>query len=366
MNTDQKTQLLVIGCGPGGYPAAFLAADLGMDVTIVDTNVNPGGVCLYRGCIPSKALLHAAKIISESRDAKEIGIDLGQPELDIDKLRSWKEGIVNKLTGGLGQLSKQRKVTFIQGKATFVDSNTITIAKNDGTEQTLIFEKAIVATGSRPKTIPNMPESERILDSTTALDLKSIPETMLLIGGGYIGLELGTAYAAFGSRLDVVEMLPQILTGADRDLVLTAEKRLKTVFNDIMVETKVTGMEETDSGITVTLEDNNGKISSKDYEKVLVAVGRTPNSDGLGLENTKVSINAQGFIEVDAARQTTDPSIYAVGDITGAPMLAHKASHEGIVAAEAIVGKKTVFEPKAIPAIVFTDPEIAWCGLTET
>ena len=366
MNTDQKTQLLVIGGGPGGYPAAFLAADLGMDVTIVDTNVNPGGVCLYRGCIPSKALLHAAKIISESRDAKEIGIDLGQPELDIDKLRSWKEGIVNKLTGGLGQLSKQRKVTFIQGKATFVDSNTVTIAKNDGTKQTLIFKKAIVATGSRPNTIPNMPESERVLDSTTALDLKSIPKTMLLVGGGYIGLELGIAYAAFGSRLDVVEMLPRILTGADRDLVRTAEKRLKTVFNDIMVETKVTDMEETKSGIKVTFEHKDGKTSSQEYEKALVAIGRTPNSDGLGIENTKVSINAQGFIEVDAARQTTDPSIYAVGDITGAPMLAHKASHEGIVAAEAIAGKKTVFEPKAIPAVVFTDPEIAWCGLTET
>ncbi|MCK5260002.1 MAG: dihydrolipoyl dehydrogenase [Candidatus Omnitrophica bacterium] len=366
MNTDKNTQLLVIGGGPGGYPAAFLAADLGMEVTIVDINANPGGVCLYRGCIPSKALLHAAKVLSESRDAKELGIDFGDPKIDIDKLRKWKEGIVNKLTGSLGQLSKQRKVTFIQGKATFIDPNTVKIKKEDGAEQTLGFRKAIIATGSRPSTLPDMPESKRILDSTTALDLKSIPETMLLVGGGYIGLELGTAYAEFGSRLDIAELLPQILTGTDRDLVAIAQKRLKTIFNDIMVETKVAAMEETQSSIKVTFEHRDGKASSKEYEKILVAIGRKPNSDGLGLENTKVTVNAQGFIEVDAQRQTADPSIYAVGDVTGDPMLAHKASHEGIVAAEAIAGKKTAFEPKAIPAVVFTDPEIAWCGLTET
>ena len=366
MNTDKNTQLLVIGGGPGGYPAAFLAADLGMEVTIVDINANPGGVCLYRGCIPSKALLHAAKVLSESRDAKELGIDFGDPKIDIDKLRKWKEGIVNKLTGGLGQLSKQRKVTFIQGKATFIDPNTVKIKKEDGAEQTLGFRKAIIATGSRPSTLPDMPESKRILDSTTALDLKSIPETMLLVGGGYIGLELGIAYAEFGSRLDIAELLPQILTGTDRDLVAIAQKRLKTIFNDIMVETKVAAMEETQSSIKVTFEHRDGKASSKEYEKILVAIGRKPNSDGLGLENTKVTVNAQGFIEVDAQRQTADPSIYAVGDVTGDPMLAHKASHEGIVAAEAIAGKKTAFEPKAIPAVVFTDPEIAWCGLTET
>ena len=366
MNTDKNTHLLVIGGGPGGYPAAFLAADLGLDVTIVDINPNPGGVCLYCGCIPSKALLHAAKILSESRSAKEFGIDFGAPDIDIDKLRNWKEGIVKKLTGGLGQLSKQRKVTFIQGRASFIDSNTVMINKEDGTEQTLTFEKAIIATGSHPNTISNMPESARILDSTTALELNDIPKTMLLIGGGYIGLELGTAYAEFGSRLDVVEMLPQILTGADRDLVSIVEKRLKTIFHDIMVETKVTAIEETKNGIKVTFENKDGKASSKEYEKVLVAVGRRPNSDHLGLENTNVTINDQGFIKVNAQRQTEDPSIYAIGDVTGNPMLAHKASHEGITAAEAIAGKKTAFEPKAIPSVVFTDPQIAWCGLTET
>jgi len=364
--SENKTQLVVIGGGPGGYPAAFLAADLGLEVTIVDTNANPGGVCLYRGCIPSKALLHAAKILSESRDAKELGIDFGEPKIDIDKLRSWKEGIVNKLTGGLGQLSKQRKANFIQGKATFVDSNTINIQSQDGSEQTLTFDKAIVATGSRPNMISGLPDSPRILDSTTALDLESVPKTMLLVGGGYIGLELGTAYAELGSKLDVIEMLPQIMTGADRDLVQIVQKRLKTIFNDIMVETKVSKMEETKSGIKVTFEGKDGKVSSKEYEKVLIAIGRRPNSDDLGLENTKVTVNKQGFIEVNAQRLTSDPSIYAIGDITGNPMLAHKASHEGITAAESIAGHKAAFEPNAIPAVVFTDPEIAWCGITET
>ncbi len=366
MSTNNHTQIAVIGGGPGGYPAAFLAADLGQQVTIVDTNANPGGVCLYRGCIPSKALLHAAKVLSEARDAKELGIDFGEPKIDINKLRSWKEGIVNKLTGGLGQLSKQRKVNFIQGKATFVDSNTIKIQNQDGSEQTLAFDKAIIATGSRPNTIPNLPDSPRILDSTTSLNLENVPASMLLVGGGYIGLELGTAYAELGSELDVVEMLPQIMTGADRDLVQIVQKRLKTIFNNIMVETKVSKMEETKSGINVTFENKEGKISSKEYEKVLVAIGRRPNSDDLGLENTKVTVTDRGFIEVNAQRLTSDPSIYAIGDITGNPMLAHKASHEGITAAEAIVGHKTAFEPNSIPAVVFTDPELAWCGLTET
>jgi len=366
MGTTKDSQLVVIGGGPGGYPAAFLAADLGQQVTIVDTNANPGGVCLYRGCIPSKALLHAAKILSESREAKEFGIDFGAPKIDIDKLRGWKDGIVTKLTGGLGQLSKQRKVTFIQGKASFVDSNTLTIQKDDGSQQTLTFDKAILATGSRPNTMPNAPDSPHILDSTTALNLETIPKTMLLIGGGYIGLELGTVYAGLGSQLDVVEVLPQIMTGTDPDLVRIVQRRLVTTFNDIMVETKVVKIEEIKSGIKVTFEDKNGKASSKEYEKVLVAIGRRPNSDGLGLENTKVTVNKQGFVDVNAQRLTTDPSIYAVGDITGNPMLAHKASHEGIVAAESIAGKKAVFAPNAIPAVVFTDPEIAWCGLTET
>lgn len=273
----QTTQLLVIGGGPGGYPAAFLAADLGLNVTLVDTNTNPGGVCLYQGCIFSKALLHAAKILSDAKGAKELGIDFGDPKIDLDQLRAWKNGIISKLTGGLGQLSRRRKITFLQGKATFTASNTVKVKKQDGNEEILTFDHAIIATGSRPNTIPHLPESERILNSTSALELKDIPKTMLLVGGGYIGLELGSAYAAFGSRLDVVEILPQIMTGADRDLVTIVERRLKTIFNEIMVETKVSGMEETANSIKVTFEHKNGETSSKEYEKVLVAAGRSPN-----------------------------------------------------------------------------------------
>jgi len=364
--STEAIQLVVIGGGPGGYPAAFLAADLGLNVTIVDTNPNPGGVCLYRGCIPSKALLHAAKILSESKEAKEFGIEFGTPKIDIDKLRSWKDSVVTKLTNGLGQLSKQRKVNFIQGRASFIDSNTLNIQKQDGSTQTLNFEKAILATGSRPRVIPNTPDSPHILDSTSALDIKDIPKTMLLVGGGYIGLELGTVYAELGSQMDVVEMLPQIMTGADKDLVQIVQKRLKTIFNEIMVSTKITQMEKTPAGIKVTFEDKDGKTFAREYKKVLVAIGRRPNSDNIGLENTKVTVNQQGFVEVNAQRLTSDPSIYAIGDVNGNPMLAHKASHEGTVAAEAIAGKKTAFEPKTIPAVVFTDPEMAWCGITET
>ncbi len=367
MNPKQNhTQLLIIGGGPGGYPAAFRAADLGLQVTIVDTAPNPGGVCLYQGCIPSKALLHAARLISESREAKKIGIDFGEPKIDLDQLRRWKESIVTKLTNGLGQLCKQRKIDFIQGKATFLASRTVTIKRPDGSHQTISFDNAIIATGSRVNSLPALPDSPRILDSTSALKLIDIPKTMLLIGGGYIGLELGTAYARLGSTVDVIEILPQILTGADRDLVQIAEKKMKTIFGSISVEIKITKAEETNTGMKVTLEDKNGKSSSKEYEKVFVAIGRRPNSDNLGLENTKVKITKQGFIEVDAHRRTSDPFLYAVGDVTGSPMLAHKASHEAFVAAESIAGRKSIFEPKAIPSVVFTDPELAWCGLTET
>jgi len=358
--------VVVIGGGPGGYTAAFLAADLGQKVTLIDLDADPGGVCLYRGCIPSKALLHAAKILSESKEAEKIGITFSKPKIDLDKLRNWKNDVVKKLTSGLGQLSKQRKVTFIQGRAAFVDSNTINIEKTDGKKETLKFDKAILATGSRPIELPFAPKSNNVLDSTTALDIDSIPESILLIGGGYIGLELGTVYAELGSEVDVVEMLPTLMVGADRDIAAVLEKRLKIIFNEIMVETKVSAMEETDKGITVTLEDKKGKSKNKTYKKVLVAVGRKPNTENLGLEHTNVTVDDEGFIEVNAQRLTSEPSIYAIGDITGQPLLAHKASHEGIAAAEAISGQRSAFEPNCIPAVVFTDPEIAWCGLTET
>ncbi len=365
MSQNAQTQLVVIGGGPGGYAAAFLAADLGIETTLIDLDVNPGGVCLFRGCIPSKALLHVAKVLSESREAKEIGIDFGEPKIHLDKVRAWKNKVISQLTGGLGQLCKQRKIKFIQGRATFLNSDTLTVEKTDGSSLQLSFENAILATGSIPVTLPFAPASERILDSTTALNLEDIPEKLLVLGGGYIGLELGTVYCELGSQVSIVEMMPFLLPGVDRDLGVILENRMKKHFKAIKVETKVSKMEEIKDGIRVTFQDKAGQTSSEDYSKVLVSIGRKPNSKNLGLENTKVTLTDRGFVQVNAQRQTTDPKIYAIGDIAGDPMLAHKASHEGRVAAEAIAGHKVAFEPTAIPAVVFTDPEIAWCGITE-
>lgn len=359
-----KTQLLVIGAGPGGYAAAFKAADSGMRVALIDPDKNPGGVCLYRGCIPSKALLHTAKILSESKEAKNFGIEFSEPKIDLSKLREWKSSVVTRLTGGLGQLTRQRKITYVQGYAKFLNSNSVEI-DSDGKTSTLEFEKCILATGSRPNKIPNLPNSPRIMDSTGALELKDVPKTMLLVGGGYIGLELGTVYAQLGSKIDVVEVLPQLMTGSDRDLSSILEKRLKTIFGNIHLNTKVLKMEDTGKSVKVYLEGSDAKEFHNEYEKVLVAVGRRPNTDAIGIEKTKAVLDPKGFIRVNAQRRTDDPSIYAIGDITGNPMLAHKASHEGFTAVEAILGHKVAFEPNAIPAVVFTDPEIAWCGLTE-
>ena len=358
--------VVVIGGGPGGYAAAFLAADLGLEVTLIDLDANPGGVCLYRGCIPSKALLHAAKVLSEAREAQHFGIEFGRPKIHLDKLRSWKESIVNKLTGGLGQLSKQRKINFIRGRAQFIDSNTLKVHKEDESSEEVKFEKAILATGSHPITLPFAPISSKVLDSTGALELENVPMSMLVIGGGYIGLELGTVYAELGSDVKVVEMTPGLLPGADRDLANVLSKRAKNLFKDILLETKVTKMTETHNGIEVTFETKDGNSSIEEFEKVLVAIGRRPNSANLGLENTKVQITEKGFVRINPQCLTDDPNIYAIGDIAGEPMLAHKASHEGRVAVESILGHKVAFEPNAIPAVVFTDPEIAWCGLTET
>jgi dihydrolipoamide dehydrogenase len=360
------TRLAVVGGGPGGYPAAFLAADLGIRVTLIDPEPNPGGVCLYRGCIPSKALLHAAKVLTEARHAANWGIEFPEPKIDIDKLRSWKENVVQKLTGGLGQLSKQRKVNYIQGRASFIDSQTLKIQRNDG-EEYLRFEHAVLATGSRSATVSNFSHnSPRIMDSTTALELPDIPKAMLVIGGGYIGLEIGTVYAALGTRVSVVEMTSGLMPGVDRDLVSILAKRLEKVFDSIMLNTKVVEIEEEKNGIKVRFEGAGVKEPERVFEKVLVCVGRKPNSEGIGLENTRVEIDSHGFIKVNLRCQTAERSIYAIGDVAGEPMLAHKATHEGRLAAEVIAGREVVFEPRAIPAVVFTDPEIAWCGLTET
>lgn len=360
-----QTDLVVIGAGPGGYAAAFYAADLGMTVTLVDLETNPGGVCLYRGCIPSKALLHVAKLLNEAEHAKAWGIEFAAPTINVDKLFSWKESVVKKLTGGLGQLSKARKINFIQGRASFTNNQTLTIEKTDGQKETLNFKKALIATGSHPTPLPSAPESLHIWNSTSALNSGMIPKSLLVIGGGYIGLELGSVYAALGSEVTVVEMLPQIMTGADADLTQVLEKKLKTKFKNIYKNTKVVSLSEVQQGIEVEFEGSGVNEKKQTFTKVLVSIGRRPNSQNLGLENTNVKINDRGFIEISPNCQTQDSNIFAIGDVVGGMMLAHKASHEAKVAVDAISGKRTAFEPLAIPAVVFTDPEVAWCGLTE-
>lgn len=361
-----KTEVAVIGGGPGGYAAAFLAADMGMNVTLINNEVNPGGVCLYRGCIPSKALLHIAKLIGEANEAKDWGVEFGKPKIDLDKLRDFKDNVVNKLTGGLGQLSKQRKINYIRGKASFVNSSTVIIDKHDGGKEELTYEHAILATGSVPTKIPSLSiDSERVMDSTGALELKDIPKKFLVIGGGYIGLEMGSVYAALGSKVTIVEMTPGLLPGADKDLVNVLHKSIAPRFEQILVNTKVVELKEVKEGIKVKLEGESVENAEQVFDKVLISVGRKPVTKGFGLENTKVKVNERGFVEIDEKRQTHDPKIYAIGDIAGDPMLAHKATAEGKVAVEAIAGHKVAFEPNAIPAVVFTDPELAWAGLTE-
>lgn len=362
---DQSTatQVVVIGGGPGGYAAAFLAADLGMKVVLVDNEANPGGTCLYRGCIPSKALLHAARVLSEAKEAAHFGIEFQPPRIDSNRLRTWKEEVVGKLTGGLGQISKQRKVEYIRGTASILDARTLNIASGDG-ERRLTFDHAILATGSVPAMLPGLPQSLRIIDSTGALELADVPQTLLVVGGGYIGLELGTVYAALGTQVEVVEMLDGLLPGADRDLVTPLAKRIEKIFHKVMLNTKVAEIKEGKNGIQVRFEGADG--AEHVYDKVLISVGRKPNSAIAGLENTRVQKDAKSFIKIDPQRRTAEPSIYAIGDVAGEPMLAHKAMHEGRTAVEAIHGKKVAFEPRAIPAVVFTDPEVAWCGLTET
>jgi len=364
--STQNINIAVIGAGPGGYAAAFLAADLGMNVTLIDKEKNPGGVCLYRGCIPSKALLHVAKLLNETEEAKNWGIEFSKPKIDLDKLREWKNGVVEKLTNGVGTVAKYRKVNFIQGTATFKNSKTLFVEKTDGNKEEMSFDKIVIATGSRIATIPSLNiDSKRLLNSTTALDLPAIPKSLLIIGGGYIGLELGSVYQALGSKVSVVEMLDGLLPSADRDLVSHLSKRLKEKFESIMLNSKVVEMKEVKDGIEVKIQDNEGKEIKNTYDYVLMSIGRKPDTSGLGLENTKVKVNERGWINVNNQMKTDDPDIYAIGDIVGEPMLAHKASHEGRVAVEVIAGHKSVFEPMAIPAVVFTDPEIAWAGLTE-
>ncbi|MDP2054274.1 MAG: dihydrolipoyl dehydrogenase [Acidobacteriota bacterium] len=364
--------LAVIGAGPGGYAAAFYAADLGLKVTLIDNEKNPGGVCLYRGCIPSKALLHVAKVLDEAKHAKDWGIEFAAPTIDINKVRDYKNRVVEKLTSGTGQVAKFRKVNYLQGWASIVDPKTIKVKKADGGEETVSVDYMIVATGSTPTKIPSLSiDSPRVLDSTTALDLPEIPKTMLVVGGGYIGLELGSVYAALGTKVSVVEMTPGLLPGADRDLVKILAQRIEKIYDKVMLSTKVTSVTDVRSagasapaGVKVTFE-GEGAPQEATYDYVLFAIGRRPNATIAGLDKTKVKVDAKGFIETDGQRRTAEPTMFAIGDVAGEPMLAHKASHEARVAVEAIEGHKAVFEPAAIPAVVFTDPEIAWAGLTE-
>jgi dihydrolipoamide dehydrogenase len=360
-----STDLAVLGAGPGGYAAAFLAADLGMQVTLIDAEPNPGGVCVYRGCIPSKALLHAAKLLGEARHASAWGLHFGEPRVDLDALRAWKEQVVGKLTSGTGQLGKLRKVRYIQGRASIVDPTSFDVETANGTDR-VTFRHAVLATGSRPATIPSLSvDSPRVMDSTGALELRDVPKRLLVIGGGYIGLELGTVYAALGSKVTVVEMMPGLLPGADRDLVNVLAKRIEAICEAVHLSTKVVGLADAADGMHVTLENQSGERREEVFDKVLVSIGRRPNSAIPGLDKTKVEVDAKGFIKVDARRQTAEPSLFAIGDVVGEPMLAHKASHEGRTAVEAIHGEDVVFDPAAIPAVVFTDPEVAWTGLTE-
>ncbi|GIX48447.1 MAG: dihydrolipoyl dehydrogenase [Candidatus Tectimicrobiota bacterium] len=363
----QTTELAVVGAGPGGYAAAFLAADLGMQVTLIDPKPHPGGVCLYHGCIPSKALLHVAKVIDEARQAARWGVRFGEPAIDLARLRAWKEEVVGRLTAGLGELCRRRQVTYLQGRARLRDATTLAVQTEEGEEQHVRFAHAILATGSQPATLPEVPmASPRVLTSTSALALSELPRSLLVIGGGYIGLELGSVYAALGTRVTVVEVTEGLLPGVDRDLVSVLARRLERQFEAILLNTRVVAAQETPEGLRVTLVGPDGREGQQVFERVLVAVGRRANSAGLGLEATRVEVDARGVVRVDAQRRTAEPTLYAIGDLTGEPMLAHKAAHEGRVAVEAIAGRRVAFEPRAIPAVVFTEPEIAWCGLTET
>ena len=361
-----QKKVVVIGAGPGGYPAAFRAADLGMDVTLVDPASKPGGVCLYVGCIPSKALLHAAHTITEASHANEYGVKFDDPQIDLEKLRTWKDNVVGKLTGGLGMLMKQRKVKYAQGVASFSSSNQVIVQLQEGGEQIIDFDYAIIATGSIPVLPPIVEgESTLVMDSTSALEIPDVPKNLLVVGGGYIGLELGTVYASLGTKVTVVEMTSGLLPGADRDLVDVLKSDLETRFDQILLNTRVEKISEKSGKLRVTLSDLEKTNSNMTFDKALIAVGRRPMSKNLGLENTNVKTNERGFVQIDKQCRTSDQNIFAIGDVAGEPMLAHKATSEAHVAVDVIIGKPESFDPLAIPAVVFTEPELAWTGLSE-
>jgi dihydrolipoamide dehydrogenase len=360
----QETELLVIGSGPGGYAAAFRAADLGMDVTMVDTARRPGGVCLFEGCIPSKTFLYLAELIYDADRAASMGVSFGKPQIDLAGLRDWKAGVIDKMAGGLVSLSDRRGVQLVNGRAEFESSDTVRLY--DSEISRIKFRHAVLATGSRPIPFPGtgFKSGGKIMSSTGALALADIPDRLLVLGGGYVGLELGTVYAALGSRVTLVEFMDRLLPGIDQDLVRPLTKKLKTIFEHIHLKTKVMSLAENEGGVDVTLEGDLDHVQQT-FDRVLVAIGRSPASQGIGLENTKVELDDKGFVRVDEQMRTADDRIFAVGDVAGGMMLAHKATREGKVAAEAIAGEPSAFDVRAIPAVVYTDPQIAWCGLTE-
>lgn len=364
MSNEIKTQVVVLGSGPAGYSAAFRAADLGLETVIVERFTTLGGVCLNVGCIPSKALLHVAKVIEEAKAVANHGVVFGEPEIDIDKLREFKESVIGQLTGGLTRMSKMRKADVVKGIGKFTGPNTIEVTGDDGVT-VINFEHAIIAAGSRPIELPFIPhEDPRIWDSTDALAVKEVPQKLLVMGGGIIGLEMGTVYSALGSEIDVVEMFDQVIPAADKDVVRLYTKKVKKKFN-LILSTKVTAVEAKEDGIYVSMEGKKAPTEPVRYDAVLVAIGRTPNGKLIDAEKAGVQIDERGFIQVDKQMRTNVPHIFAVGDIVGQPMLAHKGVHEGHVAAEVISGLKHTFEPKVIPSIAYTDPEVAWVGLTE-
>ncbi|MEM5508585.1 dihydrolipoyl dehydrogenase [Pseudoalteromonas sp. AS71] len=363
MSNELKTQVVILGGGPGGYSAAFRAADLGLEVTLVESRGTLGGVCLNVGCIPSKALLHVAKVIDDAAEMSSHGVTFGAPKIDLDQVRSWKDSVVGQLTGGLDGMAKMRKVKVVYGYGKFTGSNTLVVeGEKDAT--TITFDNAIIAAGSKPVNLPFIPEDDRVIDSTGALELKDVPEKLLVLGGGIIGLEMGTVYRALGSAIDVVEFADQLVPAADKDIIKIYQKYVSKKFN-VMLSTKVVGVEAKEDGLYVTFEGKNAPAEPVRYDKVLVAVGRTPNGNLLDAEKAGVNVDERGFINVDKQLRTNVSHIFAIGDLVGQPMLAHKAVHEGHVAAEVISGQKHFFDPKCIPSIAYTDPEIAWVGVTE-
>lgn len=357
----ETTEVLVIGGGPGGYAAAFRAADLGLEVTLVNAETKLGGVCLLRGCIPSKMLLYLAELIYSARAADAKGVEFGEPKVDLEKLRAWKDEVIAKLTDGLTGLCEKRGVKLVHARARFEGSNKVRLDDSDGGD--IEFEHAIIATGSRPVPLPGTGFSDRIMDSAGALVLRDIPETLLVVGGGYVGLEMGMVYAALGSKVSLVETTDRLLPNADPDLVGPLAKRVEDLFESVRLNTTVADLEEQDDAVKVTLEGEES--TEEEFERVLVAIGRKPNTDDLGLDSTEVELDDHGYIQVDEKRRTADQSIFAIGDAAGGMLLAHEAMAEGKVAAEVIAGEPAAFDVRAIPAVVYTDPQIAWCGLTE-